>query len=163
MLLGVGSSAVWMAGYPAAAVAVLWISGYLDAVDGTIARMTKPSKWGNILDITFDRVVEGTIMAAILIMYPEHILPLGLILAAILVNVTAFLVAGNVISNSGVKGFHYNPGILERTEAFVFFSLLMLLPSMVAVIAWIFLVLLLFTTIKHLRDVYVWLEENSPD
>lgn len=163
MLIGVGSGVIFYFGFPIAAVVILWISGYLDAVDGTLARMTKPSKWGTILDITFDRVVEGTSIIALLIVHPDAYLPIVLNLAAILVNITAFLVTGNVITNSGVKGFHYNPGILERTEAFVFFSLMILCPNAVWELAWLFLVLLLFTTIKHLRDVYVWLRKNKVD
>lgn len=163
MLMGVGSGVVFYLGFPIAGVVILWISGYLDAVDGTLARMTKPSKWGTILDITFDRVVEGTSIIALLIVHPDAYLPIVLNLAAILVNITAFLVTGNVITNSGAKGFHYNPGILERTEAFVFFSLMILFPNAVWELAWLFLVLLLFTTIKHLRDVYVWLRKNNVD
>ncbi|MBU8763714.1 CDP-alcohol phosphatidyltransferase family protein [Micrococcus luteus] len=163
MLMGVGSGVVFSLGFPIAAVVILWISGYLDAVDGTLARMTKPSKWGNILDITFDRVVEGSSVIALLFVYPDAYLPIALTLAAILVNITVFLVTGNVITNSGAKGFHYNPGILERTEAFVFFSLMMLLPNVIRELAWLFLVLLIFTTIKHLWDVYVWLRKNHVD
>lgn len=161
MLMGVGSGIFFVNGFPIAAVVILWVSGYLDAVDGTLARMTKPSKWGNILDITFDRVVEGTMMTALLLVHPDAFLPISLGLAAILVVVTTFLVTGNVIENSGVKGFHYNPGILERTEAFTFFSLMMLFPAAIPVIAWIFFVLLVLTAIKHLRDVYVWLRKHD--
>ncbi|KRE46507.1 CDP-alcohol phosphatidyltransferase family protein [Paenibacillus sp. Soil724D2] len=163
MLIGVGSGVVFYLGFPIAAVVILWISGYLDSVDGTLARMTKPSKWGNILDITFDRVVEGALIIAILLVHPDAYLPIVLNLAAILVNITAFLVTGNVITNSGAKGFHYNPGILERTEAFIFFSLMILFPNAIWELAWLFLVLLLFTTIRHLRDVYVWLQKNNVD
>ncbi|MGO4273717.1 CDP-alcohol phosphatidyltransferase family protein [Paenibacillus sp. TAF58] len=163
MLMGVGSGVVFYLGFPIAAIVILWISGYLDAVDGTLARMTKPSKWGNILDITFDRIVEGALIIAISLVHPDAYLPIVLNLAAILVNITAFLVTGNVITNSGAKGFHYNPGILERTEAFVFFSLMILFPNAIWELAWLFLVLLLFTTIRHLRDVYVWLQKNNVD
>jgi phosphatidylglycerophosphate synthase len=161
MLMGVGSGIVFAFGFPIAAVVILWISGYLDAVDGTLARMTKPSKWGNIMDITFDRVVEGSTMIALLLVHSEAYLPISLGLAAILVVVTTFLVTGNVIENSGVKGFHYNPGILERTEAFTFFSLMMLFPGAITVIAWIFFSLLVLTAIYHLQNVYVWLRKHE--
>jgi phosphatidylglycerophosphate synthase len=161
MLLGVGSGVIFSLGFPIAAVVILWISGYLDAADGTLARLTKPSKWGNILDITFDRVVEAASIIALLLVYPDAYLPIALNLAAILITITTFLVTGNVITNSGAKGFHYNPGIMERTEAFVFFSLMMLFPKAVSGLAWLFFLLLLITTVKHLRDVYVWLRKNN--
>lgn len=163
MLMGVGSGIIFTLGFPIAAVVILWISGFLDAVDGTMARMTKPSKWGNILDITFDRVVEGTMMTVLLLVHPDAVLPLSLDLAAILVVVTTFLVTGNVIENSGAKGFHYNPGILERTEAFTFFSLMIVFPNTILVIAWIFFALLILTAIKHLWDVYLWLRKHVSD
>ncbi|QCT02966.1 CDP-alcohol phosphatidyltransferase [Paenibacillus algicola] len=161
MTLGVGSAAVFLAGYPAAAVVMLWLSGYLDAVDGTIARMTKPSKWGNVLDIVFDRIVEGAMMSALVLAYSGANAPLILSLAGILVVVTTFLVTGNVIENSGIKGFHYNPGILERTESFAFFTVMMLFSSVAFAAAWIFFSLLVLTAIKHLWDVYTWLKRHG--
>ncbi|SFT13325.1 CDP-alcohol phosphatidyltransferase family protein [Paenibacillus sp. BC26] len=163
MLIGVGSGAVLTLGCPVAAVVMLWISGYLDAVDGTLARMTKPSRWGTILDITFDRVVEGGLLIALLLVNAEAYLPIALNLAAILVTITIFLVTGNVIPNTGAKGFHYNPGLLERTEAFVFVTLMILVPNLVWELAWLFFALLLLTIMKHLRDVYVWLGKNNID
>ncbi|WP_219837206.1 CDP-alcohol phosphatidyltransferase family protein [Paenibacillus sp. R14(2021)] len=163
MLAGVGSSVVFTAGYPIAAVIVLWLSGYLDTVDGTIARMTKPSKWGTILDITFDRIVECSSILALAIVHPDAYLPLGLDLAAILITITTFLVTGNVITNAGAKGFHYNPGILERTEAFVFFSLMMLFPGAILELSWLFFALLVLTAFKHLRDVHAWLSKNEAE
>ncbi len=65
MLLGVTSGIVLLSGHVGAAVIMLWLSGYLDTVDGTIARMTHPSVWGNIMDITFDRIVEGAMVIAL--------------------------------------------------------------------------------------------------
>ena len=61
MVVGVGAAALVCAGYPAWGFVVLWLSGLVDAADGTLARMTKPTPLGAILDITFDRVVEETL------------------------------------------------------------------------------------------------------
>ena len=47
---------------PLIAIAALWLSGYLDVVDGTMARKTKPSAWGTLLDISFDRMVEISVI-----------------------------------------------------------------------------------------------------
>src|SRR5690606_40653937 len=44
------------------AVFVLWFSGYLDVVDGTMARKTNPSSWGTSLDISFDLLVEISVI-----------------------------------------------------------------------------------------------------
>ena len=60
MLVGVAAAAIVASGHPVAGFLVLWLSGAIDAADGTLARLTTPSPLGAILDITFDRVVERT-------------------------------------------------------------------------------------------------------
>lgn len=62
MAFGVGLTVplLYLSGNPLVAVTALWLSGYLDAVDGAIARQTKTaSPLGTLLDILFDRVVEA--------------------------------------------------------------------------------------------------------
>ncbi len=157
MLFGVSSAILLVLNFPLWAVIILWCSGIMDVIDGTIARLSKSTPWGNILDISFDRIVEASMIIALLIIHPEAYLSLALCLAAILLVVTVFLVAGNVVSNTGIKGFHYNPGLLERTEAFAFFTLMMLLPSYIDWISWLFFILLMFTAVKHLLDIRRWL------
>ncbi len=42
-------------------VCILWFSGFLDAVDGTVARITnKTTGFGTVMDITFDRCINLT-------------------------------------------------------------------------------------------------------
>ncbi|MGL4904499.1 MAG: CDP-alcohol phosphatidyltransferase family protein, partial [Cetobacterium sp.] len=55
MIIGVVSGVFVGAQNRIVAILLLWISGYLDAVDGTIARKTKSSSpFGTVMDITFD-------------------------------------------------------------------------------------------------------------
>ena len=65
MLVGVAAAVLVALGHPVAGFLVLWLSGLIDAADGTLARLTNSSSpLGAILDITFDRVVELSMITA---------------------------------------------------------------------------------------------------
>src|SRR5690242_16362549 len=70
MLVGVAAAAIVAAGHPVAGFVVLWLSGLIDAADGTLARLTHATPLGAILDITFDRVVEISMIAALAWLHP---------------------------------------------------------------------------------------------
>ena len=72
LVVGLAANLVYLAGYPVVAVVSLWISGYLDAVDGSLARRTgRVSSLGAFLDVWFDRVVECGILLTLGIRHPE--------------------------------------------------------------------------------------------
>ncbi len=161
------NSATILAGLAGVAVApiliyysVIWacillvVSGYLDTLDGTLARFTKKTSIkGSVFDIVVDRVVE---IADILGLYgvdPLHRgwLALGM-LGSILLCVTTFLVIGMFTENSSHKGFYYSPGLIERAEAFIFFIAMMLAPSYFNILAIIFISLVLVTVYMHLHQ-----------
>ena len=72
MLIGVSSGIFIYLDYNYIGVLVLWLSGYLDAVDGTIARETNSSSaFGTIMDITFDRMVEASVIIGVASRYRE--------------------------------------------------------------------------------------------
>ena len=65
-LSGLISSLAILLELPFPGLVLLWISGLLDAVDGTVARIQATSSpWGTLLDITFDRLVEISIIIVI--------------------------------------------------------------------------------------------------
>jgi phosphatidylglycerophosphate synthase len=126
----------------------LWLSGFLDAVDGTMARKTKPSALGTVLDVTFDRVVEGGIILVLAIKYPEHAVLLLILMFSILIAMTLFLTIGNVAPNSGKKSFHYATGLAERTEGFILLSIMVIFAP-----TWLFWTTILFIFIELLSTV----------
>src|SRR5690606_30175145 len=83
-VIGISSGVFIYWGYPLLAVAVLWLSGFLDAVDGTMARKTKPSSWGTLLDISFDRLVEISVIIGLAFRYPDSMWALLLLSVSIL-------------------------------------------------------------------------------
>ena len=73
---------------------VLLISGYFDALDGTVARMAEQnSAKGTMIDIISDRIVEFAVIFALFLVNPLHRgVCCLLMLGAILICVTSFLV-----------------------------------------------------------------------
>lgn len=124
------------------ALSLLWLSGLLDVLDGTVARLTgKSSPQGAYMDLIFDRLVEAAIILGLYHAYPKFTWMYLLFFVAVLFNFTTFIVAGALFKNEGNKSMHYDVGIAERTETFIVFSLLMLLPK------YIFIILLVFNLI----------------
>ncbi|KGP71760.1 CDP-alcohol phosphatidyltransferase family protein [Pontibacillus yanchengensis] len=128
-IIGISAGVLYGFGLPIIAVLALWLSGFLDAVDGTMARMTQPSGFGTVMDITFDRVVEISIILGIAYVHPEMLWPLLLLSVSIIFSMTIFLTVGAVSDKQGVKSFYYQAGLAERSEGFILFSIMMLFPS----------------------------------
>jgi len=135
------------------AVILLWISGYLDAVDGEMARIGKSSTlWGTLIDVTFDRLVEIGIILAIALKEPQCRLQLIFLTSAIIVSMTVFLTVGALSQNKGNKTFYYQVGVAERTEGFIFFSLMILIPKYLLLTTCIFSMLIVITAIQRIVE-----------
>lgn len=135
------------------AVAILWISGFLDAVDGTIARKNKSSSpLGTIMDITFDRIVEISLLIALALKYSGNPIVFVILACTIILNMTIFLTVGAVSDRVTEKTFYYQPGLTERTEGFIMFSLMVLLPNYTDHIALIFAGMIIFTSIQRFNE-----------
>jgi len=138
----------------ALALLLLVASGYLDTLDGTVARQTKTSSaFGSAMDIVTDRLVEISAVIGLWLVDPTHRAFLSLLmLASMLLCITSFLVVGIFTSNDSHKGFHYSPGIMERAEAFIFFILMMLLPMYFVPLSILFIILVMLTTAIRLIE-----------
>jgi phosphatidylglycerophosphate synthase len=148
--VGITAGVVYLWGFPAAAVVILWISGWLDAVDGTLARRTgKISKLGAFLDVWFDRVVEGFILLTMGIKHPDLSFPLLCAALAVILSMTAFLLTGTLVKNESKKSFFYQSGLMERSEGFIIFSLMWLLPQCLGLLAYICAGLIFFTACQR--------------
>jgi len=125
-LIGILSAVFVALGHADIACVFILISGYLDALDGSLARkkaMSSPK--GAVLDIVMDRVVEFAIMLGLFSLDPmTRGLPVLWMLGSSLICVTSFLVVGVFSQNNSEKSFHYSVGIMERAEAFAFFIIM---------------------------------------
>ncbi len=140
--------------YSLLAVIFLCISGFLDTLDGTIARMkNSSSNYGSALDITIDRVVEfAAIFGLFLVSASERGGYALLMLGSSLFCVTTFLVVGIFTPNDSHKSFHYSAGLMERAEAFVFFIIMMLWPGSFKFLAVVYTILVFLTGIIRLKE-----------
>ncbi|MCL6570904.1 MAG: CDP-alcohol phosphatidyltransferase family protein [Bacillus sp. (in: Bacteria)] len=153
--IGIMASILVYFGQPIAGVIVLWLSGFLDAVDGSMARKSKTSSpWGTVLDVTLDRVVEAGVLVALALRHPEpNILLLFLFLAiSIIFTMTIFLTVGALSEKESYKSFYYQPGLAERTEGFILFSLLVLFQSHLVFWTIIFIGVEIITGIQRLLE-----------
>ena len=115
------------------AVVVLWLSGFLDAVDGSMARRAEnTSSWGTLMDITFDRVVEISFIIGLALRFPAVQVYLILMMGSIILSMTVFLTVGALSKAEGVKSFYYQAGLAERTEGFILFTLMLLFSPIIS-------------------------------
>lgn len=152
-VLGISTAGFIVMGKPVLAIAVLWISGYLDAVDGSIARnYGKPSAVGTLMDITFDRVVELGMILSLGFIHVHARMGLLFLACSIIFSMTVFLTVGAMANQKGIKSFYYQAGVMERTEGFIGFSLMIIMPQHVALISVIVAGLITFTGLQRFNE-----------
>ncbi|MFZ3589890.1 CDP-alcohol phosphatidyltransferase family protein [Bacillus sp. DJP31] len=144
-IIGASSGVFYYFGLTIVAVIVLWLSGFLDAVDGTMARETQTSPFGTVMDVTFDRLVEISVILGIAFVFPDVQWALLLLSVSIIFSITIFLTVGAVSDKQGLKSFYYQAGLAERTEGFIFLTLMMVFPDYLLPIILIFFVIEVFT------------------
>lgn len=135
------------------AVVTLWLSGYLDAVDGAIARKTKTtSLFGTLMDITFDRVVETFMIISLALKYVDARMSFIVLLVCIIISMTIFLTVGALTQKKGMKSFYYQAGVAERSEGFILFTLMILFPNFVVLFTNIFSLIIFITIIQRIIE-----------
>lgn len=152
-LTGLTSALMILPGWAIFSVALLWISGFLDAVDGAVARKTgKSSPWGTVLDITCDRVVE--IALILCLAFKDHSTwpAMMVLLSGIIFSMTIFLTVGALSEKASEKSFYYQAGLAERTEGFLFFSMMILFPAIRTTLTLVFSLLIFLTGLQRLLE-----------
>lgn len=152
-VIGLSTSGLILIDKPIIAVVLLWLSGYLDAVDGSLARrFGKPSAVGTLMDITFDRLVELGMILALAYTRIDARLALVYLACAIIFSMTVFLTVGALADQKGVKSFYYQAGMMERTEGFIGFTLMILLANHLVWISVIMATLIVFTGAQRFNE-----------
>jgi len=135
------------------------ISFFIDTLDGSVARFEGPTIFGGILDIFCDRLVEISIIIAIVATNPTVLIWPGMFsLGAIILCISMFLIVGGVIKRDDLdkksKVIVYQGGLMERSETFLFLLTIILLVPWRFVILWIFAILVFLTALLRLRAAY---------
>ncbi len=114
-------------GHPWLGVGLLWVSGLFDVLDGSMARLNGTSSaLGTLFDIVFDRLVEIMVLLAVMYRSSAYAVPVALVFASIILSMTVFLTVGALAEKMGNKSFYYQPGLMERADAFIVLSLIVL-------------------------------------
>lgn len=144
------------------AILLLWISGILDVLDGSVARLTKnTSKIGAYMDLIFDRMVEAAIILGFAYLIPSNYFVYLIFFVAVIFNFTTFIVAGSIFQNTGNKSMHYDVGIAERTETFIVFTLMMLFSTYTFYILMAFNIIIFITGIIRFIKVIKYNKEKQ--
>lgn len=150
--IGLSSGVFIYLDQPVLALIALWLSGFLDVVDGTMARKTKPSPWGTLLDISFDRLVEISVILGLAFSFPDSMWALLLLSASIIVAMTVFLTVGALSEKQGMKSFYYQAGLAERTEGFILFTLMIVFSPYLTAITLLFIAVQIFTIFQRMAE-----------
>ncbi len=139
------------------ALLCLFLAGMFDILDGTVARFQNlSSPEGAACDLCFDRIVEFAIILALFFVAPkERALGALMMMGSVLFCVTTFLCVAIFTDEETEKSCYYSPGLMERAEAFVFFGLMMLLPSLFSWLSGIFTALVFWTGGIRLYEFYL--------
>ncbi len=145
-----------------AAGSLLLVSGILDVLDGTVARITnKQSPLGAFLDMIFDRIVESAIILGFFFLMPEFAFSYILFLISVIFNFSTFAIAGALFKNKGKKSMHYDSGLAERTETFITFILMMFFPIYAGVILLAFTMVIFLTGIIRSYSIIKYVKETE--
>lgn len=137
-------------------VFLLLLSGYLDILDGSVARLQNASSnFGTLLDILSDRLVEVFIIIAIFISQPlQNLWVAVLMFISISFCMYSFLLVGIFSQRESQKSFYYSSGLIERAETFIFFIVMILLPTAVFYLGVIYTILVMWTAVYRCYEFY---------
>lgn len=151
-------------GRPFIAVGLLWLSGLLDVMDGTVARLTGSSSMtGAYMDLILDRMVEAAVILGFAWLLPGNSFAYLLFFVSVIFNFSTFVVAGALFKNTGRKSMHYDVGMAERTETFIVFTMMAIFSQYLFHILMVFNLIIFITGIQRFLKVirYSKLEENN--
>lgn len=138
---------------------ILWAAAMLDMLDGTLARLTKPSTFGAFLDSTLDRYSESFTFLALAYYY----ISVAQRLEAILVFFT--IVGSLMVSYTRARAEGLNVeckvGLLQRPERVVLLVAGLLTGGYLMLpIFWLLAILTNFTALQRIYEVY-WRTNQS--
>lgn len=137
---------------------LLLLSRLGDGLDGSIAKLTKPTDYGGFLDIVLDFAFYGAIPLGFIYASPdENALAGAVLIFSFYVNGASFLAyaimaekRGKKTESRGKKSIFYTTGLAEATETIVFFVASCIFPNWFSIFAWVFAAVVLYTTFSRI-------------
>ena len=146
---------------------VIVFSRTLDALDGAVARLTRPTDAGGFLDISLDFIFYASIPLAFAVADPlQNALPAAVLLAAFMGTGTSFLAFATLAAKRGLhnaaypnKSFYFLGGLTEATETLACFLAMCLWPRYFPELAYGFAVLCAITILTRIVGGYLMLKQ----
>ena len=170
---GIGANQVTVAGFvvgmfalpllalnqPILALFFILLNRLLDGLDGTLARLTKPTDKGGFLDIVLDFLFYSSIPLGFALMSAEsNALAAAVLIYAFIGTGCSFLAFATIAAKRNMdstaypdKSFYYLGGLTEASETIFVFALMCLFPGWFSILAYTFAVLCLITTVLRIR------------
>ena len=136
------------------------INRIIDGTDGTMARLTKPTDLGGYYDIISDFFIYALIPFGFILFDEKNYLSMSFLLLSFMGTCATFLTTAWIFEKKKMelkitseKSFHYSNGLIEGTETIIFFSLMFLFNQIASLVAWIFAILCIFTSVMRVINV----------
>ncbi len=158
--IGIASAAFIATEHYLVGLALLLISRALDALDGAVARLTKPTDQGGFLDITLDFIFYASIPLAFAIANPtNNALPAATLLFAFMGTASSFLAYASIAGKRGEapspsKAIRYLGGLTEAFETLLCFALMCFIPQHFALLAYGFSAMCFVTTATRIYQAW---------
>jgi phosphatidylglycerophosphate synthase len=146
-------------GRPLTGAVLLLASRAFDALDGAVARQTRPTDRGGFLDISLDFLFYPSIPLAFAVLDPaRNALAAAVLLAAFVGTAATFLAFATIAAKRGLtsaaypdKSFYFLGGLTEATETLAVFVSMCVWPQHFAALAYTFAALCAATIATRLR------------
>ncbi len=135
----VGMAAVPLIIYGSYALAILCIlaNRLFDGIDGSIARSTKISDFGSVLDIVCDFTFYASVVFAFAFTHPTYAFWAAFVILSFIGATSSFLSYAIIAAKEnrqtakrGIKSFYHLGGICEGAETTIFLILICLFPDL---------------------------------
>ncbi len=124
-----------------------------DGIDGTMARLSKPTDLGGYYDIVFDFFVYALVPFGFILFDQKNYLAMSFLLTSFIGTGSTFLATAWILEKNKSKkkqflqkSFYYSHGLIEGTETIIIFSLMFIFYESANLIAWIFGTLCMITS-----------------
>ena len=144
----------------------LVLNRIFDGIDGSLARLIKPTPFGSFIDIVFDFLIYAGFVLSFGLSNPDKLLISALLLFSFIGTGTTFLAKAAIQhqvdqskfssdqENEINKSFHYASGLIEGTETILFMIVCLIFPSYFNLIGFIFFILCLLTIVSRIYVCY---------
>merc|ERR1711991_289557 len=136
------------------------LNRFFDGVDGTLARLEKPTDLGGFYDIISDFLIYALLPFGFILFDNDNFLSMSLLLTSFIGTCATFLTTAWIFEKKKIKieqlskkSFFYSEGLIEGAETIILFILMFVFYELASLIAWIFALLCFLTAIMRVVKV----------